>query len=67
VVQYVFAALAAALLFTVIVVVYKLVRQRPYVGATRVGIFIERDYDEEPDEERANEDTKVLWPKEDDR
>jgi hypothetical protein len=63
-VQIIEAALAAAIIFTLIVCAYKLLRGRPHVGATRVGFFIERDYDE-IEVDQADQDTKVLWPKED--
>ena len=43
-----------------VLVLVALLRRNTRVGVTRIGVFVERDYDEA----EIDQDTKVLWPKE---
>lgn len=42
------AFIAAVLIFTAMILIYRSVRKTPPVGKTRFGFFIERDYDHKP-------------------
>jgi hypothetical protein len=53
---------ALAVVVVGVLVLVALLRRNTQVGVTRIGVFIERDYD---DEIEIDQDTKVLWPKED--
>lgn len=51
---------ALAVIVVGVLVLVALLRRNTQVGVTRIGVFIERDYDEV----ETDQDTKVLWPKE---
>jgi len=69
------ACLAAGLIFTLMILVYRLLRKNPPVGKLRFGFFIEHDYDRVLDTQVYNyedtrefpagdtiEDTRAKWP-----
>ena len=51
---------ALAIVVVGILILIALLRRNTRVGVTRIGVFVERDYDEV----EIDAETKVLWPKE---